>query len=89
MEKIRENYFIGGNVLYAIELNTIISKINEIIDKLKASTSGSSSTVIVPGGDSSVISVGEVEERIQEAVAELNQLIQEAEGRLNQRINYI
>lgn len=89
MEKIRENYFIGGNVLYAIELNTIIAKINEIIDKLKANTSGSSTTIVVPGGNNTPISVSEVEEKIQEAVEELHQLIEEAEDRLDQRIEYI
>ena len=32
MDKLTENYFESGNVLYAEELNTIISKINNIID---------------------------------------------------------
>lgn len=32
MDKLTENYFQSGNVLYAEELNTIISKINNIID---------------------------------------------------------
>lgn len=32
MEKLTENYFESGSILYADELNTIISKINALID---------------------------------------------------------
>ena len=32
MDKLTQNYFVSGNVLYASELNQLISKINEIID---------------------------------------------------------
>ena len=32
MEKLTQNYFVSGNVLYASELNQLISKINELID---------------------------------------------------------
>lgn len=32
MEKLTQNYFVSGNVLYASELNQLIGKINELID---------------------------------------------------------
>lgn len=89
MDKITENYFIGGNVLYAIELNTIIAKINEIIDKVKkgiGSSSGSSSPL---DPSQNPVTLEEIDDRIDEAVNDLHQLIDDAENRLNQRIEYI
>lgn len=32
MDKLTQNYFVSGNILYASELNQLVSKINELID---------------------------------------------------------
>lgn len=88
MDKITENYFIGGNVLYAIELNTIIAKINEIIDKVKKGTGGSGGgSPLDPTQDP--ITLDEIDDRIEEAINDLHQLISEAQNRLDQRITSI
>lgn len=89
MDKITENYFIGGNVLYAIELNTIIAKINEIIDKVKKGTGSSSGSSSPLDPSQNPVTIEEIDDRIDEAVNDLHQLIDDAENRLNQRIEYI
>lgn len=89
MDKITENYFIGGNVLYAIELNTIIAKINEIIDKVKKGTGSSSGSSSPLDPSQNPVTIEEIDDRIDEAVNDLHQLIDDTENRLNQRIEYI
>ena len=77
------NMFKSGHVLYADELNTLVGRINSIIDDVASINNGDNES------SSDDVDMEEIQRKIDEAVSNLTSLINQTKNRLDLRISVI
>lgn len=82
-QPLSTDMFKSGHVLYAEQLNTLVKKINSIINDV--ASIDTTPTTTTGGG----VTASEVDQKINKAVNDLNKLIDDAKTNLDLRISFI